>query len=183
MPIEIGGSSKPKKKGPAWMDRVKGSAGGTVPKGAYGGTYNPTATNPALPPRRAPAYGGTYNPTPTTQSVAGASNSAVVAPAWWQQMAQGYANQASAYQASGGGQPPEGNLSDFYFRHPDKPTTPATPPTLAGGGYSGYGYSKYRRRGGGGGRGGGYSYAPRPQSTYADSGPAWARGLANWSIG
>jgi hypothetical protein len=99
-------------------------------------------------------------------------------PAWWNQTAQGYAQQASAYQASGGTQPPESPLDDFYFRHPDQTTL--TPPATTSGGGSGGG-----KRRGGGGRGGGYGYSPRESygKSYNDNLPAWARGLANWSIG
>jgi hypothetical protein len=50
-----------------------------------------------------------------------------------------------------------------------------------GGGSGGYGYKK-RRRGGGGG-GGGYGEANQTGYAQRDNTPAWAQGLANWSIG
>jgi hypothetical protein len=126
-------------------------------------SYNRTAQNPELKYNN-PAWANVNKPasSPTFQG----------APQWWQ-----YAKQYGPIK-----QAPEAPLDDFYFRHPNTPSAPTTPPTFGGGGY-GYGGSYYKRRGGGGGR---KTYPTYNRGAYepSNNGPAWATGgLANWSIG
>jgi len=128
--------------------------------------YNNTAQNPELK----------YN-NPAWMSVN--MPASVQPPAWWNQIAQQYAQQGAA---RGPIQPPESPRDDFYFRHPGTPTTPTTSTTSGSGGYGYGGYGSKKRRGGGGSRYGGYQPQQYEKAQY-DNAPAWARGLANWSIG
>ena len=143
---------------------------------AYGGSYNPTVTNPQTPSwlQHAPAYGGSYNPTvqqnpavyPTGSFLSGSG----------QNLAQYNANQQNPAIY-----PTNTFLSGSGAVNTGVPVFPVLPSLEegAGSGGGGYGTAWHRRRGrGGGGRG----YQPRPayQPVSQDYMPSTAR--VNWSI-
>lgn len=202
-----GGYKPPKPTAPSWWQSVKAklkemtniAAQGTiVPKGTVRTTpkppawYTPQMSNYVMPTKPNP-----YNATPPkpkttipTGSFIGGGGTSVLTSVGAMPLTI-----PTSSVLGGGGQYVVGPNRQAYPRNPsvnstflaaqgqavrgpDVPIADVQQPDTSSGGY-GYEPYKKRRGGGGGGSGGGdYGYTPREQNV-----PAWARGLANWSIG
>jgi hypothetical protein len=150
------GPSAPTNRPPAWLSASAPTTQPIIPTGSFiggGGSIVQTSVGPM----------STNIP---TSSVLGGGGEYVIGPnrgAYLRNQPVG----PSSFVGAGG----------QAVRGPDLAVETIEEPTAGSGGGGGYSYK--RRRGGGGGRG--YQpvvYPEREQYT-----PAWARGLANWSIG